>query len=770
MTNKMPIVKAFSLTFCDCYLCVAFSSLSFSQHSAVTILTSMPAVKLTGDDADKVKEVVRTIGATIIAKATKCRRVSKEVDERLRDGPIPGVVESFWFCCNRQEELEGNDFFKMCLTRMKEAGNEPLHVSLDEARTNHKSLLHGNESASERFPTQDENQCRAANEATFNANFCHASNNFSLFGLSLLPHLGFDCAALKKNEFRLWLTAQPPVNREVSIERLTKNSSSDFGLLDAMVKNREKGALDKCMKDIVKQGCHISLYALGSTNDPPANEGSSQVAMKCMIRMVTGEKVGYNGNLWADSAPRACSLGDMNEIFKVLAGKRVSHYVDMDDSKSKESNMLLVFQRLQEIYDHFQKNPDPALVSNESLLGLYVLLSRNCGLPQVSDDNKAAHKHLVPRSIQEMTVRIILMHHSLFKLRGCIQNGQGRLLAIRHATTSTTPTSKPLDKFARGEKEECKLPDEAAAELLHQLQSKVFTTVCLSTLPKKAVWHEHVVQSLFDKSTRDLEAADKAAPVELVQVLAKMTKGIAERTVEFNYRVKSKKEGEEALKTKDPCILFKQLMWHGLEQLYDSKDIKAMGGAFGSLAEDYVKRCLENGRMRKTLVHELDDSKDKLVAAVRDLRDNCCGCEALDEKMVTDKFGFEEKDLELPNQASLVKRIVSHPNLLAAFAYHTKNPTNFPLYIGKVRSAPGDPSVPNLYKLNALLTGFLVHDLKSARVAHDFVNNNGSPSSKVPPHAQTGSNGRVKVSILLWIAPVPVFFLLHLCGLSSHLP
>jgi len=283
---------------------------------------------LEGPDASAVKGAVGPIGS-VIAKATCCQQVAKEVSQSLCGNPsgiIPPVVVNYWFCDGvealkeSQEDLKANVFYSQCTRNMiehseKEKGPTAtsLHASLGGSLKASRLRDH-NEKTSEHFPTNDEHEGRATNEASFNGNFCHSLSNLSFFSLLFLSHLGFDNGALTEGKYKLWLNAQPLVNREVSLERLKKDSSSEFGLVDAIVKKREEGALESSVKELAKQACHIALYALDSS-DASNNQESGQVAMQCMIRKVSGKNTGCSGVLWTDSCPRACSVRDMDEIF-----------------------------------------------------------------------------------------------------------------------------------------------------------------------------------------------------------------------------------------------------------------------------------------------------------------------------------------------------------------------------------------------------------------------------------------------------------------------
>ena len=723
---------------------------------------SMPALTLEGEDASVVIEVNRAIGS-VLAGATKCHKVAEEVRRNLGGNPscIPTITLNWWFCDGvealkeSQEDLDSNEFYSKCVRNMKKHSKEghagPSLCASLEGRSKVSSLLDHNEKTSACIPTKHENEGRATDEASFDATFCHCSSKQSFSSLSFLSHLGFDDGALREGNFRLWLNAQPRVNREVSLERLKKDSSSELGLVDALVRKREEGALESSVKELANQACHIALYALDNLN-ASKNQGSGQVAMQCMIRKVSGKNTGCSGVLRTDARLRACSMKDMDEIFTQLTGSNTASCVRLDGIASEESKVLLCFQRLQETHDHCQRNPDPTVVSNQSLLGLHVLLSQQCKLPPVADNNKAAHKHLVPRSIQEMEIRILFMHHFLFKLRGCSQNGQGRLLAVRHATTGTAPTSLPLERFTRGEDEECNLPDEAAQKLKQQLQqTKVSTTVCLPALSENGNWDENVIKMLHEKSDRDLKAFDKASAWELVQVMTEAIDAMIKK--EFSYVLKHKKEGNP-VQAMDPLIVMRRNMWLALAVVHERKGCAVLGGAFGSVAENFVKRCLQHKNVKDQWAKEPTETgprgADIKVGRLLELKEGYLGCETLSPLMLTDKFSGDEDDLTDENIPRLVKQIVNDTNQLSFLVFHCNNKTSiFHNCIGKKAVSPGDPKLPPCFKLIGLLAGHLVHDVNSAKVAFAFVNNNGKPSIPTPRHAHRAEDKAQQASSLL---------------------
>lgn len=739
---------------------IAFALLSPASSSIVS--SSRSAWQLTGKEADTLVPVLEKIGVTI-AQATRCWEFSNMVLEETKKHhvTIPDEIYSFWFMDGSPESVQ-------------EDGTGVFHRCREIMRKRTQGCTTTRSAASMTATTKPIQQPEPdvvvpidnIENAKFSKHFYHFIGEVSFLMHSLMGHVGFDKQALERKRFELWLNAQPKVNdRDVSVHRLRQPSANDCGLVDIMVGKIKRGSNSSDSETLVKQGCHISFYALDTLTNmeglrpeqqqqeqqmPNLSERpAEQVPIKCVTAKLVGSKANCSGIIQIDRPPRGCTLADLTAVYVLLKNE---DYEDAEQSRrSTGTDALLCFQKLQRVYDSFD------LTSLEGLMRLYLILYNHCKFPEVTDDNKNAHKFLVPSSFPEIMIRIIFMHHSLVNVRTTTENGLGRASAFRHAISCTFPSSKPLRCFSSrtqgtvnsyfdellDSEFDKKQDSHIKTVLVPQLMLKVPTTVCLPLLSQEdALWHKGVTQMLLQQSRNDLHATDSATGMTLPDILSKVLLALVEQTNAVNYLASEAITDEHTsiisdhTFAKDLEIHFKQVIWAGFAGLWKHRNWSVLKDTFGREAEAFVRACLAHDDVKRGWGVKLEGN-EAIVEELSKIK-RCSGNEdTLHTFMVTDKRGSDESLEDEQQINTAVARVVQaeRPDELRFLAYHVKNSkTNFNKLIGKGINSAGSPAVPTGMRLAALLSGFLVYDQASAMVAHSFVHNNGEVLVDLPSY------------------------------------
>ena len=468
-------------------------------------------------------------------------------------------------------------------------------------------------------------------------------SELSFFQLALGMGIGFDQKKSKADVFQLWLDAQPKVNdRDISVDRMRAPDDEADGLVDILVGRQPPGKGDLC-QNLTKQDCRISLYALDNVTGlqrGEAHESSDDVAsaaeqvkeceqvpIRCMFQNIVGTTSEFNGIVHTDSHPRGCSYQDVKAAFHILTNTALesAQKETIESAASEHEKMMVYYRALTQVYSGFDLKQ-----TFDGWIDLYHVLYYRCGLPTVNDTNTQVHKFLIPRSFAEMTIRIILMHHALIKVRMAILNGQGRGSSFRHVATCTIPSSMPLVRFTNqngpqwalyfdkinkqriGETQETAIRSKFLTEMMKPVRANVWLPALkTATSP----WTEHATQLLQLQSRHDLYGIDKASSKTFAQVMWEVTKSMTNRPDEVNFLAWNPREN-----TNDPKNLhahFKQMLYIPCRTMFKYRGWKAMQ-SLGKDTHTFVGNALMHSTVKRHWETKPEDDKAQ-GPAVKDL-------------------------------------------------------------------------------------------------------------------------------------------------------
>ena len=724
---------------------------------------SKPSIKFDGADAALMKNVVTTIGETI-AEATNCSAFDDNVQVDLEDNQLFDPLLRLWFYHKSPNGGSGS-----APSSFREHAKEGLHNLKQVACTKLVDLSQYKRILREQTPQRQKTlkdipENGSPDNLEFKEHFGDRPSSFPFAMLSLYTPCGFDEESLRKNkEFRLWLNVQPKVNdRSISIQRLVEAAKGQCGLLDVLVGKRnetEQAAQTADIANFQEQPYHCCLYASDSVMKPidrsaqPPLVANKGVAVECMTVKLAGSKAEYNGVIATDCPPRGCTYADISAAFEVLTGKDLAQHrkeagFQGDENVKGHDKILLAFSQLRLVYMSLH------LETIDGWLKLYHILYTKTGFPEITDDNKAAHEYLIPSSYQEMIIRIIMMHNARIKLRLTHENGQGRTAAFRFSLVCSFPSGKPVTGFTRPIETHLKgyydrivnsKHDDPESYLSSNYMKKLSLTVpvmvCIPKLRHEdSIWPSNVTEMLKTKSSKDLFAADQAAPKELYQVLSQVLEALKESKAEIHYLV-SKTDDETTMVGKPQPILLKQIIWATVKLVWRYREWNIVKKEFNTQFEDFLRSLLGNEQIKKQQKKKTGEKPDKMVQRLIELRSTCTGCTSLNPLMVTGTYDGDKPlpdgKKDDPELKEFVKTMVAttepEPCLLFLL-FHCNHPdSDFKSCVMAKSLSTKSSAIPRFFALLAYLS-VMIFDEDSAIVAHSFVNNNGRGTVELPTY------------------------------------
>jgi hypothetical protein len=230
------------------------------------------------------------------------------------------------------------------------------------------------------------------------------------------------------------------------------------------------------------------------------------------------------------------------------------------------------------------------------------------------------------------------------------------------------------------------------------------------------------------KSRETLLACDLATPKEFAQVASQILELIVQNVAEVHYLAfdKNHPEDDSKAKAKPLSMHFKQVIWLGANGIWDYFD-------YSIFKKDRLdlQACITNTMKLKPVRSKWHKAPEntELVKVLRDFKSECIGCETLCDSMVAEGFG-SNNPLTVANVATVSSRLQRNKrkgqHLALYCAFHPANTrTNCNNLIGKIQHARGSPVVPSSFLFVARVSGHVIYNEASAKVAQSFVNNNG---------------------------------------------
>ena len=697
--------------------------------------------------------------ASAIASATGCSNFAQ------RRASFLGEIKRKWFVNDdEQSDDEQSEFADTCYRILADETVPFAQVGKTEAKSlsvnleERPSLSLGNNQT--RYPDTDED---------FSKYFWQMKTNMSFIPLLLSMHCGFDEKARpndsEKPEFMIWPVAQPEVNdRNVSIDRLTSGSKSGSGLLDHLV-NADLKDKAATLEKLTKQDCHVCLYALDQwvAPDDSSHEQTSTtteiqrppedgVSIHCVITSVIGEQVKHSGAIYSDTPPRTCTYDDLKAAFRVLTNQDFEEaFHDSLQNLSNDSmqnsedmgatKMFLCYRALEIAYLDFQ------LDTEEGWMRLYYVLL--VGWKILKTGNAASlpdrrNEFITPKSLPELMVRTMFLHNACIRLRTSTENGQGRIMAFRHALTCIYPSSKPLKQFTSKSKEASEDYFEsvygkkgnhahAAETLLPLLKKKVSTTVCIANVsPNGLVWSVAIPMALKATSRRLLKGTDGAIPRQFVQIVLGALRTLAQNEEhEIGYKGVDKEKNVETAK---PVLeSYTQLQWLLLSNLLqESQGWAVMEQTLTREKEAYVRAHLKNVAVKNTeWMKDPNQKKQNGGITYEGIQEKySSGFKTLNPLMISTRKSYGELDPTrdpAKNMENAVKYVMQEKDAFLFLILRLNRKSKFSSFLSSGTSddvARGDPAIPMAIRV----VGFIcccIYDRESLERIRAFVNNNG---------------------------------------------
>ncbi len=700
------------------------------------------------EDVKRFRTVLDVALKSVVAEATKCNIVHRRAMEGFddmddNDPSIPLWILKLWFpnaekwwtgkeAMGKVPEInevaaafvaamEGKEVWYPTVKREATGGNTPPRLKQEIHKPDEKS----------------------ADPIT--SNFHRLSSQFSFLPFALFLHLGWDEKALTEHKtFKLWLNAQPRVNRPTSVDRMITSRVPEYGVVDRLV-GRDGEASTAALEDLDKEEVHGCLYALGKVMSGPGplqRPGPESSSIETMVRAVVGSN-DHNGIVQSDTPPRGCTCEDLEGTFKMLTNKTFGYcFRKSIKEKSQEEKTLLCFEALQEAFAGFD------LAKIEGWIKLYHILHIESGFPKLTKENASIHKFLVPTSWNEMFLRVVLMFLASTNVRMTIQNGALRVASFRHAIAGILPSCKPVEGVTSGvsrtDFDSCfdKIlnSNHLNSVLLPQLMKSVPATVCL---PKRdPQWSEDVRKTLFVHSEQVQKGADHMARREGVDLAAVVLGGLIERAEEISH-VAARTSAGESWDAKPGTLHFKQVIWSATELMLTETTWFLVEGISQEI-RTYVEVCLikpisdidskkkpnsKNGpnKICKKMRDNWSSDFSKQAKQVTDFSDKHHGCSTMNSLMLSEGGCGD-------SIAMTVDSIMSKVTNICFVLFNLCNPKRgFNKLIGKTGLCPGNPALPDAVCLIVGLTGYLIWDKTTAEKAHKLVKNNGQGSQSVKP-------------------------------------
>ena len=651
------------------------------------------------DDWAVLRPILST-AAGAVAKATRCRKLHARAQAAL-DPQVTDKKNLLWhykLWCLQSSGVRSteNEFAKRCLSRM----------------INVQSPSHGTQPSS---PKGRVKLPPPGDHDPMKGDFHSINVETNLLFAGLTTPMGYDEGALSRGALRLWPIVQPKLRYKVSATEVTKERQ---GLFHLMQNSDESNATDKleCLTSESMVGCLFSQLPLdldldGSNDEPNCDQ------MESTVQALAGNEK-LTGSVHSHAPLQACTSKDIGDVIEMLTGKCPTAPRSLSDPELA----LVWFKTMIEALASYD------LRSLDGIVDLYTLLHLKVGFPALTEQNKLAHKFLVPNSMQELFYRLRIMFLATTTPRLALQNGVLRATLSAHFLMGTLPAMEPGSIHSLGCHRFLDGTDPTKSCFMPLALKPVAATI---RIPRNGEMTTTELESLDCERERCKSAADLMGGKSLHAMLTKMLETVAaEQPMEISYLAENR--GSSEMEPKPLVMHFMQLKWIAVDEIQKAAgNCKAMQeeeSIIGKLVEAILaSKTKETAAMLEQWEKNTDKKKVNDFNAFKETHH---GCESWDTLMVhalDGRCGFQ-----VPKDAN---EILKNPRYTKFAMFLKKRKCGFNQFMGRKGLDAGQPSLPDMVRV---LVGLMaaVWNGESLKTVLEAVKNNGVASVGLSSHLQ----------------------------------